>query len=133
MSNNNQAPLKVARLVRGAATIAVCAIGLSASAEQRPITDFVENQGTYGIIFWIDAAQNTFLVDYAGVVNEAWGMGIPTTFDGSIDEKPLADGTAAVSVILHTHNAYALVQGQISTPCCSATFHWMSSLAQFPP
>ena len=67
MGNKKHAPLKLTRLVRAAAIIAGCAIGLNASAGQRPITDFVENQGQYGVLVWIDTAQNTFQVDYSAV------------------------------------------------------------------
>ena len=113
MRNHKYAPLN-SRLLRAAAIVALCAIGLGASAGQRPITDFIENQGTVApgnFIAWEDEALNTFVLDYAGVWNNFFDLGLPTTFDGSIDEKPLADGTAEVSVILHTHNAFTFVYG----------------------
>ncbi len=104
------------------------------AARQRPIADFVQKQGTYCVqlspgapCFVADAPVGNILgwqkwtggyrrfakVDYAGLVdrylaaNELATLG--TTFDGSITERPLADGTAEVTVRLHTSLAPAWV------------------------
>jgi hypothetical protein len=90
----------------------------SALAGQRPITDFIDNQGNFpfpgaGTVLGVtDPASNTVMrLDYAGVWNAFFALGLPTTFGGSIDERLLADGSAEVSVILHAHDAFALVYG----------------------
>jgi hypothetical protein len=79
------------------------------SAVQRPITDFTSTQTViYG---WYD--QNNpkyfFVIDYAGILNNRWNLGLPTSFDGKIIEKPLADGTAEVHVMLIARDALTYV------------------------
>ena len=100
----------------------------AAQAGQRPLSDFLSAQGTVSVfnccvppvpdyIGWTRPSstppvdQRLALVDYAGVGN-AWlvSNGYPslgTTISGSITERPLADGRAEVTVILHTTNALA--------------------------
>lgn len=95
---------------------------------QRPLSDFLSTQGTTSIfnccappvpdyVGWTRASdtppsdQRLALVDYAGVAN-SWliANGHPslgTTFGGSINERPLPDGRAEVTVVLHTRNALA--------------------------
>ncbi len=97
-------------------------------AVQRPLSDFLSAQGTVSVfnccapmvpdyIGWTRpfstpaADQRLALVDYAGVGNN-WlvANGYPslgTTISGSISERPLADGRAEVTVILHAKNALA--------------------------
>jgi hypothetical protein len=109
-----------------------------ASATTRPIEDFVSAQGTFCIpdgsggcflfvppvanfIGWDNAGEvppeetRGASIDYAGLAN-AWiegasggAVSFGTTFDGTITERPLADGRAAVQVRLHTHDALAWV------------------------
>jgi len=51
-------------------------------------------------------------MDYAGVQDAVLGDILGTTITGSINERPLADGRAEVTVQLHTKNALAwAVQG----------------------
>jgi hypothetical protein len=102
----------------------------AAQAVQRPLSDFLDAQGTISIfnccappvpdyIGWTrpfatpTADQRLALVDYAGVANE-WlvEQGYPslgTTFSGHIIERPLRDGRAEVKVVLHTQNALTYV------------------------
>jgi hypothetical protein len=82
---------------------------------QRDINEFVEAQGTlagyfpYDYVGWASAADDppvrVALVDYAGVTNDALGLGLETEFSGTVTERPLPDGGAVVEVILHTKNA----------------------------
>ncbi len=56
---------------------------------------------------WVEPSTLRFvLVDYAGLANAIVGGAFGTTLDGSINEVPLADGRAEVSVYLHTKNAF---------------------------
>jgi hypothetical protein len=52
------------------------------------------------------------LFDYAGVrarqILARGGPDLGTTFSGTVTERPLADGTAEVHVVLHTDNAFAI-------------------------
>jgi len=105
----------------------------AAQPGQRPITDFTSRQGTYCLKFGaegIDCAAGGYggvgcelfvppqpnvqgwadpttfvLVDYAGLADFLVGGAFGTTLDGSVNEVPLADGRARVSVLLHTRNA----------------------------
>jgi hypothetical protein len=105
----------------------------AAQTTQRPIQDFLSTQGTYCfpdgsgscVIFvpgianflgWGDgkSASSAHLilasVDYAGLANRSIearspGFSLGTTFSGSVVERALADGRAAVTVMLLTKNA----------------------------
>lgn len=89
----------------------------------RPIEDFVNNQGTLCIndgtgrcifppgdnfVTWTAPGQEREIaVDYAGLWSNRLSLG--TTTDGKITERPLADGRAEVTVLLHTKNALTWV------------------------
>jgi hypothetical protein len=98
-------------------------------AVQRPIEEWLDAQGTFcfddgmgGCILFVPPAEN-FLgwsdpakdicsaFDYAGLANEAivantgGAVDLGTTTRGKVTERPLADGRAAVQVVLHTKNA----------------------------
>ena len=45
------------------------------------------------------------LVDYAGLADRLLGSALGTTLAGSVNEVPLADGRAELTVLLHTQNA----------------------------
>jgi hypothetical protein len=94
------------------------------SAVQRPISDFLDAQGTTMVfnapvpdqIGWSNVPElpnfpppRFALFDYAGLANDYLisqeHASLGTTTDGTITERPLADGRAEVSVILHTTNA----------------------------
>ena len=92
----------------------------------RPIGDFISTQGTYcfpdgmgGCILFVPPIQN-FLgwsdpdgllasVDYAGLADDWLNGLLGTEFDGTVRERPLADGRAQVRVVLHTKNALTWV------------------------
>jgi hypothetical protein len=105
----------------------------AAKASTRPIEDFVSVQGTFcfpdgsgGCLIFVPPIPNyggwgnldltrCASVDYAGISN-AWiesasggAISFGTTTDGSITERPLADGRAEVTVMLNTHNALTWV------------------------
>lgn len=117
-----------------AASVVVPSAG-SAQARQRPISDFVEAQGTYCggplagfpgckvegpvgnlIAFqkYVDGYRRFVRVDFPGLLDRYLAsQGRPTvgtTWSGGITERPLDDGTAMVSVTLHTQNAPAWVR-----------------------
>lgn len=108
-----------------------------AGAATRPISDFLSTQGTYCIddgaggcfifvppvanfVGWtVTGGSQVATVDYAGLANGSFdcdGIGFPggttsfgTTMDGTIVERPLRDGRAEVTVVLHSRNALAWV------------------------
>ena len=89
---------------------------------QRPLSDFLSAQGTTSLfqtpvpdyIGWFNNPPTHFaLVDYAGLASK-WlqdngGPSLGTQVSGTVSERPLADGRAEVTVILHTTNALAWV------------------------
>jgi hypothetical protein len=77
---------------------------------QRDINDFVSTQ----IIYWYwtdpnDPNPKFFISDFAGVLNNAYGLNISSTYEGKITEKALSDGTAEVRVMLKAHNVLTYV------------------------
>jgi hypothetical protein len=104
-----------------------------ASSTIRPISDFVNTQGTFCIpngsggclvfvppvanfIGWTDPLTNpqrAISVDYAGLSDKVPGHAgaFGTTTTGTIVETPLADGTAEVDVHLHTTNGLTYAIG----------------------
>lgn len=92
------------------------------SVKIRPIKDFLDAQGTLGgpaelqSIGWTDPKTMRFaLVDYTGFANK-WikeqsggTISLRTKTEGKIIERPLPDGRAEVTVLLHTKNALTWV------------------------
>ena len=98
---------------------------------QRPISDFLEVQGTFCIndgaggclvfnpgmpnfLLWRDLNRDRrAAVDYAGLAAKAafenYGLDFGTEITGSVIEQPLSDGTALVKVVLHAKNAFTWV------------------------
>jgi hypothetical protein len=97
------------------------------AVQTRPIADFLSTQGTFcvpdgfgGCLLFVPPAPN-FIgwstifagqthvlfagVDYAGLANTFLGNPFGTTVDGTVIERPLADGRAEVRVLLFTENA----------------------------
>jgi hypothetical protein len=90
-------------------------------AEQRPLSDFIDAQGTtmcftppapaqLGATSDFDKSPIRFaLVDYTGLTGkfllDNYGISLGTTVSGTVLERPLADGRALVTVNLHTSNA----------------------------
>lgn len=103
-----------------------------AKATQRPIKDFIDQQGTFCIddgmggcflfvppianfIGWSDPAQSrSASIDYAGLANNFLDNALGTTFLGSITERPLADGRTEIIVNLRTHNALTWITDSAS-------------------
>jgi hypothetical protein len=118
------------RKVGGTAALAsVAALGLpprraDAATVQRPLSDFLNAQGTESFpplfgpipVFFFSAPQAGdpgAWIDYAGLATPflaSLGISLGTSISGSVTERPLADGRAEVSVLLHTVNALAWVQ-----------------------
>jgi len=117
-------------------TIAVTLLGTvapAAAATQRPLSDFINNQGSTSF-YWPPfpdyngwANNNTLvssagqslqcrfaLIDYTGLgaqyLASHGGPSVGTTVSGSVIERPLADGRAEVTVVLHTTNALSFAQ-----------------------
>jgi hypothetical protein len=98
-----------------------------AQTTQRPISDFLEAQGTFcfpngsggclsfvppvpNFVGWGDQAGNMAVsVDYAGLANACFGNAFGTTMSGSITERTQADGRAEDTVLLFTQNALTWV------------------------
>jgi len=86
-------------------------------AKTRPIQDFlsVQTSGTYPCCgAWSDPNKTRLAwVDWAGVISRQivanGGISLGTTADGSIVERPLDDGTAEVTVLVHSTNVYVYV------------------------
>jgi hypothetical protein len=104
-----------------------------AQTTQRPIDDFISTQGTYcvpdgggGCVIFVPGIANfvgwgdskslgsdhliVASVDYAGLANRSIearspGFTLGTTFSGTVVERALPDGRAAVTVVLLTENA----------------------------
>lgn len=92
----------------GAAALVAMPSTAWAQAEQRPISDFIAAQEvgpptTYTP--WLDPASTNWLFfDAFGTFNQRFGLNLGTTFEGRVTVRPLADGRAHVSVLLHTKN-----------------------------
>jgi hypothetical protein len=96
---------------------------VEAATTSRPISDFVDVQGTFcpapcvifvppvpNFIGWSDPSNGlNASVDYAGLANKTFDNAFGTTFAGTVTERPLSDGTAEVSVLLRTNNALTWV------------------------
>jgi len=79
-------------------------------ATQRPLSDFFNSQNT--TYYWYDTEnpQYALISDYAGLLAKAYGLNLGTTFDGTITETPLKDGTADVVVDLKGENVLTYTQ-----------------------
>jgi hypothetical protein len=90
---------------------------------QRPLSDFLDAQGTSSTFFppvadyvgWADGDFITFaLVDYAGLANDfivaEGGEDLGTRSTGRVLECALPDGTARISVVLNTRKALGFAQ-----------------------
>ncbi len=100
--------------------------GVASPTVTRPIEDFLSQQGTYcpdpcylfvppdpNFLGWAtNLAKEPVLfagVDYAGLASEAYAAGQAPEMSGTVTERPLPDGTAEVTVLLHTKGANAWV------------------------
>lgn len=116
--------------------VAALAVAIPAQASMRSIQEFVAAQGTYCIddgsggcalivppvanfIGWtVNGETPVASVDYAGLANRPFDCGngvigtdnpFGTTTDGMVLERPLKDGRAEITVVLHTKNALTWV------------------------
>jgi len=98
-----------------------------AQTTQRPVSDFLETQGTFcfpngsggcllfippvpNFVGWFDPVNNLAVsVDYAGLANACFGNAFGTTMSGVITERTLANGQAEDTVLLFTRNALTWV------------------------
>jgi hypothetical protein len=98
-----------------------------AATTQRPISDFVDTQGTFclddgagGCVIFVPPVPNfvgftdtvhdlAISFDYAGLSDDVLGGTLGTTFSGSISERTLKDGSVIITVRLHTSNALVYV------------------------
>jgi hypothetical protein len=84
---------------------AIAALRASAQAAtvQRPLSDFLTAQSLP--TGWVNSDNPLwfYAVDYAGYYAQQLGIG--TTFDGTVTERPLSDGTAEVTVDIRSANA----------------------------
>ncbi|MCX6926741.1 MAG: hypothetical protein NT154_26585, partial [Verrucomicrobia bacterium] len=92
------------------------------SVQIRPIEDFLDAQGTLDVPAelysggWTDPKTERFAqVDFTGDANQ-WieersggAMSLGTETEGKVIERPLPDGRAEVTVLLHTKNALTWV------------------------
>ena len=93
------------------AAAVICTGAAGAPAQQRPIEDFVNAQGTFGgpfaFLTWTDPSQGLFTaIDYAGLLDSFLGLSLGTEMSGKVTERALPDGRALVRVRLKTTNAW---------------------------
>ena len=129
MKGNRKHWQSVMTIIGVALWFMVLATMVNASTTTRPISDFIETQGTFCIddgmggcflfvppvanfIGWSDLKANLCAsVDYAGLANEyvesasGGAVSFSTETDGTVIERPLPDGRAEVTILLHTKNA----------------------------
>jgi hypothetical protein len=72
---------------------------------QRPISDFLNTQVTGTMWYNGDNPLYFYRVDFSGVISRNNQLNLTPTFEGTITERPLADGTAEVIVDIRSHNA----------------------------
>ena len=82
---------------------------------QRPISDFLSTQ-TFPTPWTSPKSDFAYIVDYAGWVDRAFGLNLGTTFDGTVTEQPLSDGTAEVNIDVRSHNALTWMFNWVSDP-----------------
>jgi len=107
--------------------VVVIPVHVEAKTIQRPIGDFLSTQGTFCVdggdpcllfvppdpnfLGWTNDLDSPVIyfagVDYAGLANAYSGR--TPQISGTVTERPLPDGTAEVTVLLHTKNANAWV------------------------
>ena len=122
--------LSTAAALAAASILVAAAAAPHTYASTRPIQDFVSTQGTFciddgsgGCLLFVPPVPNfvgwtvsgetiVASVDYAGLANGAFPCGTAnfgTQTEGTVLERPLRDGRAEVTVVLHTTNALTWV------------------------
>jgi hypothetical protein len=117
------------RIVATAFALAVCVCSARAFAAttHRPISEFVDAQGTFciddgagGCVIFVPPVANFvgftdtkhnlgISFDYAGLSDDPLGGALGTTFSGTISERTLKDGSVIITIHLHTSNALVYV------------------------
>ncbi|HEY7374079.1 MAG TPA: hypothetical protein VIF57_18100 [Polyangia bacterium] len=110
-----------------AVALGVASASAFAGTTQRPISDFLSTQGTFcvddgagGCTIFVPPTPNFvgftdtvhdlgISFDYAGLSEVPLGGTLGTTFDGSVSERTVKDGSVIVTVHLHTSNALVYV------------------------
>ena len=126
------ATLGVMLLLLGVAPIT----SVAGKTVHRPISEFLSAQGTYcfdngaggcdllippdpNFLGWSTGAGKTPVlsagVDYAGLATEAYSPGKKPQIEGTVTERPLADGRAEIRVQLHTKGANVWITGDAGT------------------
>jgi hypothetical protein len=101
------------------------AASASATTTQRPISEFIDAQGTFCVdpptctifvppvpnfVGWTDTVHDLGIsFDYAGLSEGPLGGALGTTFSGTISERTVQDGSVIITVRLHTDNALVYV------------------------
>jgi hypothetical protein len=75
-----------------------------AKTMERPLSDYLNARSWASIWTNGDKFKYGYYVDDAGAWNRDFNLGLPSTFDGKVMERPLSDGTAEVTVEYHAHN-----------------------------
>jgi hypothetical protein len=92
---------------------------VAATTVQRPLSEFISAQGKHADFFppvpdyigWVSQKNSRVptahfaLIDYAGLANEQFNLGLGTRVTGNVIERSLSDGRAQVSVTFKTTNA----------------------------
>ncbi len=92
------------------ASLLVLGPALTASAQttQRPIQDWLSPNIGAGDIYWFnsaDLAAGLIFFDYFGKYNALYSLHEATEITGTVTERTLKNGRAAVHVVMHTTNA----------------------------
>jgi hypothetical protein len=117
------------RIVSIAFALGICGGSASALAAttHRPISDFIQTQGTFcvdnghgGCTLFVPPTPNFIgftdtvhdlgiSFDYAGLSDIPLAGALGTSFDGTISERTVADGSVIITIHLHTSNALVYV------------------------
>jgi hypothetical protein len=112
---------KIVSVLLGLALWLTMPAGLLAQTQKSPISDFLNNQN--GRQAWLDPATgNTLFFDAFGVFNNNFGLGLGTVFGGHVTRRELNDGSARVTVVLHTKNALCWGFTPVSNPAFGRSF-----------
>jgi hypothetical protein len=105
----------------------ICSASAFAGTTQRPISDFISTQGTFcvddgngGCLIFVPPTPNFvgftdtvhdmgISFDYAGLSDQPLNGALGTSFDGSVSERTVQDGSVVITVHLHTSNALVYV------------------------
>ena len=132
MKTKTWTPIANGRLAGVLAVVLLAPLAF-AQTTQRPISDFLEGQGTFcfpspsgGCLSFVPPVPNfegwedlagtvAVSVDYAGLANACFGNAFGTTISGSITERTLADGRAEDTVLLFTRGMICSMRGPDSS------------------